>query len=233
MDSRPRLALTVGLPAAALFLALAPAGQAASLRGTVSAVGENGKKAPRGADVSLAVVSFTPVGGVGRAAPPGRFEMATRGKRFDPQVLAVPRGSEVRFPNFDPILHNVFSVSGRNRFDLGLYGRGAGESHRFDHAGLVRVYCNVHHPMIGYILVLETPHFTVVEADGSYRLDGLPAGGGRLELWHPQAEEQAVEVARAQSVADLDLVITRRRIPPHLNKFGKAYRSGRRNRYDG
>ena len=40
------------------------------------------------------------------------FPISTEDKEFRPRVLAIPRGSKVRFPNSDPILHNVFSVSG-------------------------------------------------------------------------------------------------------------------------
>ena len=65
-------------------------------------------------------------------------EMLTVKKQFQPQVLVVPVGSTVRFPNQDPILHNVFSVSGENRFDLDLYKRPKSGSVTFQVAGLVR-----------------------------------------------------------------------------------------------
>lgn len=70
----------------------------------------------------------------------------------------VPAGSTVRFPNQDSILHNVFSVSRANRFDLGLYRRGEGKSATFRQPGVVRVFCNVHHSMVAYVVVVETPH---------------------------------------------------------------------------
>ena len=44
-----------------------------------------------------------------------------KGKEFRPRVVAVAAGGTVDFPNEDPIFHNVFSVSGENRFDLDLY----------------------------------------------------------------------------------------------------------------
>lgn len=46
-------------------------------------------------------------------------------------------GAEVVFPNQDPILHNVFSLTPDNDFDLGLYGRGEGRSVTFSTTGLV------------------------------------------------------------------------------------------------
>ena len=96
--------------------------------------------------------------------------MSTRRKQFLPRVLAIGAGESVRFPNEDPILHNVFSQSPDNAFDTGQYGRGEGKTTRFDKPGLVRVYCNVHHSMVGHILVLDTPHFTRPSSDGRFRL---------------------------------------------------------------
>ena len=52
--------------------------------------------------------------------------MGTRRKQFVPRVLAITVGSQVRFPNEDPILHNAFSTSKDNSFDVGLYGQGDG-----------------------------------------------------------------------------------------------------------
>jgi plastocyanin len=57
-------------------------------------------------------------------------------------VLGVPVGSSVDFPNDDPIFHNVFSLSGPQPFDLGLYRRGQAPSRTFAQPGTYRVFCN-------------------------------------------------------------------------------------------
>jgi plastocyanin len=36
-------------------------------------------------------------------------------RRFTPDLIVVPAGSTVSFPNLDPIFHNVFSLSKANR----------------------------------------------------------------------------------------------------------------------
>ena len=64
-----------------------------------------------------------------------RREMKSASKRFQPRVVAVSKNATVEFPNADPIYHNVFSVSGANRFDLGLYRSGASKSKTFEEAG--------------------------------------------------------------------------------------------------
>ncbi len=86
--------------------------------------------------------------------------MVTRRKEFVPRVLVVPRGSRVRFPNEDPILHNVFSVSTPQPVRPRPLQGGPGKEKRFEKPGLVRVFCNVHHDMVAYILVLDTPYHT-------------------------------------------------------------------------
>jgi plastocyanin len=205
---------------------------AEDLRGRIELLARGGKGPARGSDVRQAVVSYEPAGGQS-ARPAGEpFEMVTRRKEFTPRVLAVPRGSRVRFPNQDPILHNVFSVSGENKFDLGLYRKGPGKDVRFDHSGLVRVFCNVHHDMVAYVLVLDTPFHATPGADGSFVLTGLPRGKGRLTVWHEQAEPWTVEVElpRQEPVA-ARVEVVRPLIPPHLNKSGQSYFRSQRDRY--
>lgn len=159
-----------------------------------------------------------------RTAPAAEYVMRTRGKQFDPQVLVVPVGATVRFPNTDPILHNVFSATGRNAFDLGTYGRGEGRTRRFEQAGLVRVYCNVHHQMAGYILVLDTPYVARPDAQGSYRL-GLPDdASGELFAWHPRGPLWRRKITRGSDIPDeIRIALDRPRVPPHANKYGRPY----------
>ena len=152
-------------------------------------------------------------------------EITTVRKQFLPRVVAVTPGSKVRFPNQDPILHNVFSVSGRNRFDLGFYkSDDEGKDAVFNYPGVVRVFCNVHHEMVAYVVVVETPFITSPEADGRFELTDLPAGPGTLTIWHERAEPMDVPVTLPLArPLELDVELTRPRVPKHTNKFGKPY----------
>lgn len=120
--------------------------------------------------------------------------MDTRSKGFSPSLLVVPQGSTVSFPNSDTILHNVFSRSGANGFDLGFYGAGVSREHTFRRAGLVVVNCSVHQSMRANILVLSTPYFARPDRSGRYRLEGLPSGSGSLVFWHPRSAPTSVQV---------------------------------------
>jgi plastocyanin len=137
-------------------------------------------------DFREAVIWFVPDGGGPVRA--GSFTMNTLQKGFEPQVLAVPVGSTVRFPNGDPVLHNVYSDSTGNAFDLGLYASGEAPTHQFRRAGVVDVHCNVHRRMQAKIVVVESHHIGRVAADGRFEIAGVPAVGGRLVAWHPRGE---------------------------------------------
>jgi hypothetical protein len=153
--------------------------------------------------------------------------MVTVKKQFSPQLLVVPVGSTVTFPNQDPILHNVFSVSGKNKFDLGLVGSGKGKSVVFREAGMVRVFCNVHHAMFAHVLVVRTPFFARFDKSGSFRLEGIPGGSGQLFYWHGRGEPAARRVQLPfASELRLELPITVEKIPSHKNKLGQSYTRG-------
>lgn len=222
--------------AAALGLAFfAPsAALADDLRGKIELLARGGKGLAKGSDVRQAVVFFEPSQPRPTRAPEKAFEIATEDKEFVPRVLAIPRGSKVRFPNSDPILHNVFSVSGANSFDFGLYRKGPGQTRRFDAPGLVRVFCNVHHSMVAYIWVLATPFSTAPSADGAFTLTGLPKGPGKLTVWHEQAEPWTIPLTVPTPVpVAARLEVTRPRIPPHVDKAGRSYFRNSREKYGG
>ena len=206
------------LLAFACAVSMVRAAHAASIAGVVK-LHDGGAQA---ADLADAVVWWEPEGGAVKP-PPMQASVDTRNRQFTPRTLIVAPGSTVRFPNADPIRHNVFSVSPGNRFDLGLYGQGAGRAQRFDQPGLVRVFCNVHRQMASWVLVLETPHHARVGSDGAFALTGLPDRPGTLHVWHPRAEAWSGALVPRQDVVTVDLDATLPAVPQHLDKFGRPY----------
>ncbi len=119
------------------------------------------------------------------AATPATAQIVQKDMTFVPALLAVRTGSRVEFPNLDDTYHNIFSYSAAKRFDLGRYrpGEKPVPSVLFDTAGLVVLRCDIHEHMRGLILCLDTPYFVITDADGRYRLAGLPAGHYVLKAW--------------------------------------------------
>lgn len=212
---------------ACLLLILAGSVDAADLTGKIELTDDRGR---RPADVYRAVVYFTPNAPTAPPKPPAEpFEVATISKNFQPHVLAVPVGSSVSFPNQDRILHNAFSVSGKNRFDLGFYRVGESKETTFEAPGVVQVFCNVHHSMAAYVVVLDTPFYALPERSGEFRLTGLPEGPGTLTVWHERTNVFTQEIlVPASAPLEIPLEITKKRVPRHKNKFGKSYPRRRR-----
>jgi plastocyanin len=208
------------LAALCVLLAAAPA-PAGGIAGRVT-LSRNGAPLP---DASNAVVWLE---SVRKAETPGvvKGQMESARKRFTPRVVAVPSHTAVDFPNVDPIFHNVFSVSGANRFDLGLYRSGASKKQQFDTPGLVRVYCNIHPQMVGFVRVVESDFYAVTGPDGAFRLDGVPVGTWTLKVWHEEGGESEARVTvrpRETAASTLALDTSTFKSQPHLNKYGKPY----------
>jgi plastocyanin len=158
------------------------------------------------------------------------YTVTSQNKSFTPRVEVVPVGTSVSFPNEDGIMHNVFSLSRGNRFDLGYYKGGASKTHRFDEPGLVRVYCNIHPQMSAFLLVMENPYFTWARSDGSFSIPAPPPGTYTVRAWQEQAQA-AVQVTvgdQGQGGVELQLDTRRFKDKPHRNKFGRRYKKGER-----
>ena len=177
-----------------------------------------------GAVPATVIVYAEPIG----MPPPrlsGRFTLRQKNKTFQPRVLGVPVGSTIEFPNDDRIFHNVFSLSGPQPFDLGLYRSGQSPARTFARAGTYRVFCNIHPQMSAVIVVVPTPHVAVADRDGRFVLD-LPAGRYRLTAESERASPASIELsadAGAIFAPELTLDESGWVAAQHKNKFGKDY----------
>jgi plastocyanin len=110
-----------------------------------------------------------------------------RDRRFAPDLVVIPAGSAVSFPNFDPIFHNVFSLSKVKSFDLGNYPDGQSRTVTFPAPGLVAVYCHLHSNMSATIVVAPNRWATKADGKGGFTLAGVPAGTYTVVAWHKTA----------------------------------------------
>lgn len=139
--------------------------------------------------------------------PVAGLEMAQNHKQFVPQVLIVPVGSEVRFPNHDTVRHHVYSFSPAKKFELKLYAGTPAQPVRFEQSGVVVLGCNIHDQMVGWVLVLDTPYYAQTSTSGQAALSAVPAGRYRLRTWHARlpagapVPEQALEVSASGATA--------------------------------
>jgi plastocyanin len=128
-----------------------------------------------------------------RGAPPPPV-IDQREKTFLPPVLPVVVGTRVDFKNSDPLLHNAYSRSKTKAFDLGAFSSKETRSVVFDMPGRVDVFCAIHTNMHTVILVLDTPHFALTDAEGAFRIAKAPAGKRTLTVWHDLNGEEEVAI---------------------------------------
>ena len=127
-----------------------------------------------------------------------------KGCEFRPHVLAMTPG-EIDILNSDGILHNIHTFSSANppvnkaqpKFKKVM-------TERFEKPEIIRVRCDVHSWMEGWIVVRPDPSFGVTDAAGVARIENVPAGEHTVEAWHPvlgkQARKVRVEAGRVSRV---------------------------------
>ncbi len=195
---------------------------AGEIRVTVSVLNSERKAVPG----TGTVVWVVDAAAARRAAPAARPTLASKGKRFEPHVAVVPAGGTVQFPNLDGIYHNVFSLSERARFDLGLYRNGASRAMTFESPGPVRIFCNIHPQMAAVLVVIDGAIWAQAGSDGTAVLAGVPAGKATVRAWDEKGGEftGVVDVPGegATSLA-ISLDGSAFRDAGHKNKYGKDY----------
>jgi plastocyanin len=184
----------------AWFVAFAAAVDCAAGTLEVSVTDERGQPVPR---VAVHATRLQAGGDqVGALAPPSRAAVIDQhDNQFMPHVLVVQTGTEVAFPNSDVVSHHVYSFSPAKSFELGLYKGTVHPPLVFDEPGVVVLGCNIHDGMLGYVLVVPTPHFALTDARGVAVVTGLPAGEYSVEAWTPRARPAGLPSAKRLSVA--------------------------------
>jgi len=148
--------------------------------------------------------------------PHGAFEetetahvvLDQKNQAFSPYVLAVTVGTTVNFVNSDDTYHNVFSFSKPKRFDLGRYAKGQSRPVRFDRPGVVRVFCDIHSHMSSFILVFAHRYFATTDAEGRYRIAGIPPGPYTVVAWNDGQPRESRQFTLSPGAAlDLDFTL--------------------------
>ncbi|HEY3742527.1 MAG TPA: carboxypeptidase regulatory-like domain-containing protein [Bryobacteraceae bacterium] len=127
------------------------------------------------------------VEGAGPAGAPATATLEQRDRRFAPEIVVIPAGSSVSFPNLDPIFHNVFSLSKTKSFDLGNYPKGQSRTVAFPEPGIVFVNCHLHPNMAAAIVVTPNKWSAQAGRDGRFVLKDLPPGKYEVVAWHKAA----------------------------------------------
>ena len=104
---------------------------------------------------------------------------------FAPRVQIVRSKANVKTTSKDPILHttNAQLENGRTLFNVALPIAGLTVTKSIGNAGTVRLSCNTHPWMRGWVVVTDDLA-GVTGADGRFSLDNVPRGTYELRIWH-------------------------------------------------
>jgi plastocyanin len=202
----------------------------ATVKGKISLEASKEKRVKHKRDFSSVVVWLEPRGDLKLPVSHRRVVMEQKEKTFSPHVVAIPVGSSVDFPNFDPIFHNAFSNYNGQNFDVGLYPPKTSRTVKFNREGVVRVFCNIHPAMSAVIVVLRSPLFAVTGEDGLFEIRDVPPGDYTLGVFHERATESTLSSVRRAVTVSSNLAIPPIAVSeagyialPHKNKYGKEY----------
>lgn len=147
------------------------------------------EKGPEGAasNIAAAGLASSLASSLGSSAASPSASIEQRDRRFSPDLVVIPAGASVSFPNFDPIFHNVFSLSKAKSFDLGNYPKGQTRVVSFATPGIVAVYCHLHPNMAATIVVAPNRWAARVDPTGTFTLKDVPPGTYTVLAWHKTA----------------------------------------------
>src|SRR3984893_6428114 len=157
---------------------------------------------PDGRPLAGAVLTVHALNGNSRPAAPVNAVMDQVDRAFVPDVLVIPAGSTVEFPNSDSVSHQIYSFSAAKKFQLPLYRGKRYPPVLFDQVGFVTLGCNIHDSMLAYVLVTDAPYFGRTDSTGSWSVD-LPRGTYKVTVWHPRMRENA-ELGREVPIGDTE-----------------------------
>lgn len=136
--------------------------------------------------------------------------------RFVPDVLVVPAGASVAFPNSDTVSHQVYSFSPAKTFQLSLYKGSTNPPVVFDRPGLVVLGCNIHDMMVAYIYVTSAPWYGQTDAHGQITWNAVNSGAITVTIWSPllaEATETLSQTVQLDAISDRQTVTFKLRKP--------------------
>ena len=115
---------------------------------------------------------------------------------YVPHVLGIQAGQTLQIRNSDETLHNIHAMPKNNKeFNIGQPVKGLTTERVFDKPEvMVPFKCDVHKWMNSYAGVVDHPFFAVTGPDGSFSLEGVPAGDYVVEAWHERLGTKEMNV---------------------------------------
>jgi hypothetical protein len=151
-----------------------------------------------GSDGGVAdVVVRLPVGAVKGQAPADPYVLDQKNCLYSPHVIAAVEGGKLAVKNSDPTMHNIhpFLPDGE-WFNQAQQPKDPDIVKPIEASAgdVIKLKCDAHPWMLSWVVVNDNPHAAVTGADGSFKIEKVPAGTYKLQAWHPHMGVKEVEV---------------------------------------
>lgn len=136
-------------------------------------------------------------------APSESKMLDQKGCQYQPHVSGIQVGQTLVIRNSDSTLHNVHAMPEKNaEFNNGQPFEGMELEHQFTVPEIMVPFkCDVHPWMNSYMGVLEHPFYAVSAEDGTFAIEGLPAGDYVVEAWHEELGAKTMSVTVSADAA--------------------------------
>ncbi len=132
------------------------------------------------------------------AANPQKLNLIENtGCRYAPRILAMQKGERLRVKNNDPKLHIAHSyLNEKTVFMLSLPFKNTilDATQKIRDTGILKLVCDTHAWMLGYVYVFDHPFFAVTDHKGSFSIPNVPPGAHILKAWHEDAGVRSQEI---------------------------------------
>jgi plastocyanin len=122
---------------------------------------------------------------------------------YRPRVQGAVEGQKIKVRNDDGTLHNVHTYEGTKTLFNQAQPPGSAPIERPlpKSADVVKLKCDVHPWMIGFVVINKSPYFAVTKEDGSFQIKDVPAGTYTIEAWHEKLGTKTQQVTVTEGKA--------------------------------
>ena len=106
-------------------------------------------------------------------------------------MSVMTNGSMFEATNSDPVLHNIhtYEIMGRAKktvMNVSQPKQGATTKKKvkLKRGAGMKLECDAHDFMHGFVFVAKNPYYAVVAEDGTYTISDIPAGKYKVKAWH-------------------------------------------------